>query len=60
MRSLRKIVSLLLALPLVFIVGYAYATTATTNKDLEDSYHGALGHATAEVTDGDEGMLEKW
>ena len=68
MRSLRKIVSLLLALPLVFIVGYA---GATLNSDLETSYHGALGHlSTADVTDAtdatgsppmrDQGMLEKW
>ena len=58
MRSLRKIVSLLLAVPLVFIVGYA---GATINSDLETAYHGALGHlSTATVTDGESGMLEKW
>ena len=60
MMNVRKVISLLLALPLVFIVGYAGAATATTNADLEISYHGALGHVTADVTDGDAGMLEKW
>lgn len=58
MTSLKKFVVLLLALPLVFIVGYAGA--ATTNADLEISYHGALGHTTATVTDAESGMLEKW
>lgn len=62
MTSLKKIVALLLALPLVFLVGYAGA--ATFNADLEDSYHGALGHTTADVTDvthyTEQGMLEKW
>jgi len=58
MMCVRKILSLLLALPLVFIVGYA---GATVNSDLETSYHGALGHlSTADVTDGESGMLEKW
>ena len=68
MMNVRKVISLLLALPLVFIVGYA---GATTNSELEKSYHGALGHlSTADVTDAtdttgtppmrDQGMLEKW
>jgi hypothetical protein len=60
MMFVRKIISLLLALPLVFIVGHAHAAPGTTNADLEISYHGALGHITADVTDGDAGMLEKW
>jgi hypothetical protein len=63
MMEVRKIISLLLAIPLVFIAGYAYAL-GTTNADLEDSYHGALGHHTADVTDAtpstEQGMLEKW
>ena len=64
MMNVRKIVSLLLALPLVFMAGYAYAI-GTTSADLEDSYHGALGHQlTADVTDAtpstEQGMLEKW
>lgn len=58
MMNVKKFVALLLALPLVFIVGYA---GATVNSDLETSYHGALGHlSTATVTDGESGMLEKW
>ena len=63
MMCVRKIVSLLIALPLVFLAGYAHAI-GTTNADLEDSYHGALGHHTADVTDAtpstEQGMLEKW
>jgi len=57
MMNVKKFVALLLALPLVFIVGYA---GATVNSDLENAYHGALGHVTADVADGDAGMLEKW
>jgi len=54
----RKIISLLLAIPLVFVAGYA---AATLNADLETSYHGALGHLlTPDVTDHESGMLEKW
>jgi len=66
MMEVRKIISLLLAIPLVFIAGYAHAgVMSTTNADLEDSYHGALGHhMTADVTDAtpstEQGMLEKW
>jgi|GEM_PF-4684231 len=59
MMYVKKIVSLLLVIPLVFVVGYAAAQTQ--NADLETSYHGALGHlSTADVTDGEQGMLEKW
>jgi methanogenesis multiheme c-type cytochrome len=62
MMEVRKIISLLLAIPLVFVVGYAAAqTNPTYNADLETSYHGALGHLlTPDVTDHESGMLEKW
>ncbi len=34
---------------------------STTIKDLEMSYHGYLGHVlTADLTDHEDGMLEKW
>ena len=63
MMNVKKFVLLLIALPLVFVVGYAHAI-GTTNADLEDSYHGALGHHTADMTDAtpstEQGMLEKW
>jgi len=59
MMYVRKVLFLLMALPLVFVWGKAAAQTQ--NADLETSYHGALGHlSTADVTDGESGMLEKW
>jgi hypothetical protein len=58
--NVKKFVALLLALPLVFIVGYAHAVP-TYYTDLENCYHGTLGHLnTPLVTDHEQGMLEKW
>ena len=60
MRNGKKILAVLLAVPLVFLVGLRYAQ-ATTPENLEMSYHGTLGHLlTADVTDHEQGMLEKW
>ena len=47
---------------LVFLVGLPYAQALDVlDEDLEMSYHGTLGHLlTADVTDHEQGMLEKW
>lgn len=63
MRNGKKILAVLLAVPLVFLVGLPYAQAAldVEDADLEMSYHGTLGHlSTADVTDHEQGMLEKW
>lgn len=58
----RKILAVLLAVPFVFLVGLPYAQAIdVVEADLEMSYHGTLGHLlTADVTDHEQGMLEKW
>ena len=64
MRNGKKILAVLLAVPLVFLVGLPYAQADVldvVDEDLEMSYHGTLGHLkTADVTDHEQGMLEKW
>ena len=62
MRNGKKILAVLLAVPFVFLVGLPYAQAIdVVDEDLEMSYHGTLGHLlTADVTDHEQGMLEKW
>ena len=58
--TVRKILAVLLGVSFVFLVGLPYAQ-ATTPTELEMSYHGTLGHLlTEDVTDHEQGMLEKW
>jgi len=62
MRNGKKILAVLLSVPFVFLLGLPYAQAIdVVDADLEMSYHGTLGHLlTADATDHEQGMLEKW